>query len=58
MTKNLLQFVTADKFPLNFILLNKFGAIFHEKTANPDMFAHLKDAVSLFKSEFGVNIVG
>ena len=56
--KNLLQYVTVDKFPLNFILLNKFGATFQEKRATQDMFAHWKNTVKLFKSQFGVNIVG
>ena len=56
--QNVLQYVAVDQFPLNFILLNKFGATFQGNRATPDMFAHFKDTVSLFKSEFGLNIVG
>ena len=56
--QNVLQHIAIDKFPLNFILLNKFAATFNEKRASPEMFTHLSNTVHLFKSNFDLNIVG
>ena len=56
--QNLLQYIAIDKFPLNFILMNKFGATFSEKRASPQLFTEFKNTVHLFKSQFDLNIIG
>ena len=56
--RHLLQFISIDKFPVNFILLNNFGAVFHENRASFQMVSEFKNAVKLFHAEFDINIVG